>query len=309
MEADLMSSASSTKGTLRRTIREFQDDNVTDWAAALTYYGVLSIFPALLALVSIVGLMGTSATSTLKKNLGTFAPGAARNILGGAIDQLANHRGGAGLVFVVGLLVALWSASSYIAAFMRASNVIWDVEEGRPIWKTLPVRLGVTLVVVILLALSSVAVVLTGSLARKTGSLLGIGDTAVTVWDIAKWPVLVLIVAGIVTLLYFAAPNVRHTGVKSLLAGGAVAVALWLVASALFAVYVANFGSYNKTYGTLAAVIVFLIWLWLSNIAILFGAELNAERARSKRIADDGYPVDREPFLEPRDTRKMSRRR
>jgi len=302
-----MSPRRGTTGTLRRTVREFKDDNVTDWAAALTYYGVLSIFPALLALVSIVGLMGTSATSALQKNLGTFAPGAARDILSGAINQLANHRGGAGITFVIGLLVALWSASGYIAAFMRASNMIWDVEEGRPIWKTIPVRLAVTLVVVVLLALSSVAVVMTGSLARKAGSLLGVGSTAVTVWDIAKWPVLVLIVAGIVTLLYFAAPNVRHPGVKSVLPGGAVAVAIWIVASALFALYVANFGSYNKTYGTLAAVIVFLVWLWMSNVAILFGAEFNAERARTRRIADDGYPEDREPFLEPRDTRKMKR--
>ena len=302
-----MSSRTNGSSTLRRTVREFQDDNITDWAAALTYYGVLSIFPALLALVSIVGLMGTSATSALQKNLGTFAPGAARDILSGAINQLANHRGGAGLTFIIGLLVALWSASGYIAAFMRASNVIWDVEEGRPMWKTLPVRIAVTLVVVVLLALSSVAVVMTGSLARKAGSLLGVGHTAVTVWDLAKWPVLVLIVAGIVTLLYWATPNVKHAGLKTLLPGGAVAVALWIVASALFALYVANFGSYNKTYGTLAGVIVFLLWLWLSNIAILVGAEFNAERARGRQIAE-GYPADREPFLEPRDTRKMKRR-
>jgi membrane protein len=301
-----MSSRTHATSTWRRTAREFQADNVTDWAAALTYYGVLSIFPALLALVSIIGLLGTSATSALQKNLGTFAPGAARDILSGAINQLANHRGGASISFVIGLLIALWSASGYIAAFMRASNVIWDVEEGRPMWKTLPVRMGVTLVVVVLLAISSVAVVMTGGLARKAGSLLGVGQTAVTVWDIAKWPVLVLIVAGIVTLLYWAAPNVKHTGVKSLLPGGALAVALWIVASALFALYVANFGSYNKTYGTLAAVIVFLVWLWLSNVAILIGAELNAERARTRVIAD-GYPEDREPFLEPRDTRKMKR--
>jgi membrane protein len=303
-----MSSRIKRTGTLRRTVREFQDDNITDWAAALTYYGVLSIFPALLALVSVVGLMGTSATTALQKNLGSFAPGAARDILTSAINQLATHRGGAGLSFAIGLLVALWSASGYIAAFMRASNVIWDVEEGRPIWKTVPVRMVVTLVVVVLLALSAVAVVLTGGLARKAGSLLGLGSSAVTIWDVAKWPVLVLIVAGIVTLLYFVAPNVRHQGFKSLMPGGAVAVVLWIVASALFALFVANFGSYNKTYGTLAAVIVFLVWLWMSNVAILIGAEFNAERARGRRMVEDGYPEDREPFLEPRDTRTMNGR-
>jgi membrane protein len=301
-----MAGRSRTTSNLRRTVREFQDDNITDWAAALTYYGVLSIFPALLAVVSIIGLMGTSATTALQKNLGSFAPGAAHDILSRAIDQLGNNRGGAGIAFALGLLVALWSASSYIAAFMRAANVIWDVEEGRPIWKTVPIRLGVTLVVVVLLAVSTVAVVITGGLARHTGSLLGVGSTAVTVWDIAKWPVLLLIVAGIVTLLYFAAPNVRHGGVKRVLPGGLVAVGLWLVVSGLFALYVANFGSYNKTYGTLAAVVVFLVWLWLSNIAILFGAELNAEIARGHRISE-GYPEDREPYLEPRDTRRITR--
>src|SRR3954454_18993438 len=306
LEADLMSSASSTKGTLRRTIREFQEDNVTDWAAALTYYGVLSIFPALLALVSIVGLMGTSATNALQKKLSTFAPGAARNILGGGIDQLANHPGGAGLPFVVGLLVALWAASGYIAAFMRASNVIWDVEEGRPVWKTIPVRLGVTIVVVLLLAVSALAVVLTGSLADKTGRLLGLGSTFVTVWDIAKWPVLLLIVALILAILYYASPNVKQPGFKWVTPGSVVAVVVWLVASALFALYVANFGSYNKTYGSIAGVIVFLVWLWITNIAVLFGAELNAEIERGRQI-EAGYPEDKEPFLEPRDTRTFSK--
>jgi membrane protein len=298
-------SSTSIRSTLRRTVREFRDDNITDWAAALTYYGVLSIFPALLALVSIVGLLGTSSTAALQKNLGSFTPGAAHDILSGAIDGLAHNRAGAGLVFVLGLLLALWSASGYIAGFMRAANAIWDVEEGRPVWKTVPLRVGVTLVVVVLLAASAFAVVFTGGLARTMGSVLGLSSTAVTVWDIAKWPVLVLVVAGIVALLYFAAPNVRHPSVKSVVPGALVAVALWLAGSALFAAYVANFGSYNKTYGSLAAVIVFLVWLWISNIAILFGAELNAELARERRIAD-GHPHDREPFLEPRDTRTMS---
>jgi membrane protein len=297
----------STTSTLRRTIRESKDDNITDWAAALTYYGVLSIFPALLALVSVVGLIGTSSTASLQKNLGSFAPGAAHDILSKAISNLSHNRSGAGLVFVIGLLVALWSASGYIAAFMRAANTVWDVEEGRPIWKTVPIRLGVTLLVVVLLALSSVAVVFTGAMARNLGSLLGVSRTAVTVWDIAKWPVLVLIVAGIVALLYYASPNVRHDKVRHLVPGAVVAVVLWLIASGAFALYVANFGSYNKTYGTLAAVVVFLVWLWISNIAILFGAELNAEMARGRRIAD-GFPDDREPFLEPRDTRRMAQR-
>jgi membrane protein len=190
---------------------------------------------------------------------------------------------------------------------MRASNDIWDVEEGRPIWKTLPVRLGVTLVVVVLLAVSAMAVVLTGSLADKVGKLVGLGSTFVTVWDIAKWPVLLLVVATILAILYYASPNVRQPGFKWVTPGSVVAVVAWVVVSGLFALYVANFGSYNKTYGSLAAVIVFLVWLWLTNVAVLFGAELNAEIERGRQI-EAGYPEEKEPFLEPRDTRKMSKR-
>jgi membrane protein len=293
------------RDALRRTVREFKVDNLTDWAAALTYYGVLSIFPALIALVSIVGLMGRSATNSLQQNLNSFAPGPAKSVIASALNGLASSRGSAGVLFVVGIAAALWSASGYIAAFMRASNVIWDVEEGRPIWKTLPVRLGVTLVVVVLLAVISLAVVLTGSFADKTGRFLGLGSSFVTVWDIAKWPVLLLLVAGILAILYYVSPNVKHPTFKWVTPGGLIAVALWVVASAAFAFYVANFGSYNKTYGSIAAVIVFLVWLWITNVAVLFGAELNAELERGRQI-DAGYPADREPYLEPRDTRKMS---
>jgi membrane protein len=189
---------------------------------------------------------------------------------------------------------------------MRASNAIWDVEEGRPIWKTLPVRLGVTIVVVIMLAVSAVAVVLTGTLAHKTGQLLGLDSTFVTVWDIAKWPVLLLIVAAVFSILYYASPNVKHPSFKWITPGGLIAVVIWVVASAAFAIYVANFGSYNKTYGSIAAVIVFLVWLWISNIALLFGAEFNAERERGRAIAG-GHPEDKEPYLEMRDTTKLKK--
>ena len=189
---------------------------------------------------------------------------------------------------------------------MRASNRIYDIEEGRPIWKTVPVRLGVTVVMVILLALSSVAVVLTGGLARQAGKLLGVGSTAVSVWDIAKWPVLLGIVSLMFAILYWAAPNVRHPGFRWLSPGGIVAVAAWVIASAAFALYVANFSSYNKTYGALAAVVVFLVWLWVSNVAALLGAEFNAELERGRWI-EAGHPADEEPFVEPRDTRKMQR--
>jgi len=281
-------------------VSESQADQLTDRAAALTYYGILSIFPAMIALVSIAGIVGQPATKPLLTNIGAFTPGAARDVLQSAVTGLTHGRSTAGLLFFAGLAGAFWAASGYVAAFMRAANVIWDVEEGRPMWKTLALRLIVTVVTVVLLAAAAVAVVITGGLAHKAGTLLGVGDTGVLVWDVAKWPVLVLIAAMMFGLLYYAAPNVRHETFRSILPGGLVAVLLWIVASALFAFYVAKFGSYNKTYGSLGAVIIFLVWLWISNLAILFGAELNAEIARGHSIAA-GRPADEEPYLPPRD--------
>jgi membrane protein len=292
---------------LKRTVAEFKEDNLTDWAAALTYYSVLAIFPALIVLVSILGLVGESATQPLIDNLGTVAPGPAKEIFTSAIENLQGDQGAAGVLFVIGLLGALWSASGYVAAFMRASNAIYDMEEGRPIWKTLPVRVGLTIVLLVLLALSTIAVVLTGGLAEKVGDLVGLGSTAVTVWNIAKWPVLLVVVSFMFALLYWAAPNVKHPGFRWISPGGVLAVVGWLIASGAFALYVSNFGSYNKTYGALGGVVVFLVWLWISNIVILLGAEFNAELERERAIEDGMRPPDKEPFVEPRDTRKMER--
>jgi membrane protein len=292
---------------LKRTVGEFREDNLTDWAAALTYYGVLAIFPALIVLVSILGLVGQSATQPLIDNLGTVAPGPAKEIFTSAIENLQGDQGAAGVLFVVGLLGALWSASGYVAAFMRASNAIYDMEEGRPVWKTLPVRVGLTLVLLVLLAVSTIAVVLTGGLSEKVGDLVGLGSTAVTVWNIAKWPVLLLVVSFMFALLYWAAPNVKHPGFRWISPGGVLAVIGWLIASGAFALYVSNFGSYNKTYGALGGVVVFLVWLWISNVMILLGAEFNAELERERAIERGMRPEDREPFVEPRDTRKMER--
>lgn len=290
---------------LKRTVAEFKEDNLTDWAAALTYYSVLAIFPALIVLVSILGLVGESATQPLIDNLGTVAPGPAKEIFTSALENLQGDQGAAGVLFVVGLLAALWSASGYVGAFMRASNAIYDIEEGRPIWKTLPTRVVLTLVLLTLLAISTIAVVLTGALAEKVGDLVGIGSTAVTVWNIAKWPVLLLVVSFMFALLYWAAPNVKHPGFRWISPGGVLAVIGWLIASGAFALYVSNFASYNKTYGALGGVVVFLIWLWISNIMVLLGAEFNAELERERAIEDGMRPADKEPFVEPRDTRKM----
>jgi membrane protein len=290
---------------LKRTFKGFQKDNLTDWAAALTYYGILSIFPALIVLVSILGLIGDSATDPLLENLGEVAPGPAQEIFTNAIENLQGSQGAAGVFFVIGILGAVWAASGYVAAFMRASNAIYGMEEGRPIWKTLPVRVGLTVLLMVLTSISAVAVTVTGGLAKEAGNLLGLGDTAVTVWGIAKWPVLLLLVSFMFAVLYWAAPNVKQPGFRWISPGGILAVIGWVIASAAFAFYVANFGSYNKTYGALAGPIVFLVWLWISNIMILLGAEFNAELERGRAIEGGMRPKDKEPFVEPRDTRKM----
>jgi membrane protein len=291
--------ARSWMGVLRRTVREFREDNLTDWAAALTYYGILSIFPALLVFVSVLGLIGDSATQPLLDNLATVAPGPAQEIFTNAVENLNRDQGSAGVLFVVGLAAALWTASGYVGAFMRASNSIYEVEEGRPFWKLRPAQIAITLVMVILLSLGAIAVVLTGPLAEEVGDVIGVGGAAVTAWDIAKWPALILLVSLMLSVLYWAAPNVKQPGFRWLTPGGVLAVVVWIVASAAFAFYVANFSSYNETYGTIGGVIVFLVWLWISNIAVLLGAELNAELERGREL-EAGIPAERELQVEPR---------
>ena len=291
----------------RRTLAEFKNDFLQDRAAALTYYGVLAIFPAVLVLVSLLGLFGRSATQRLITSLATLLPGSVKTILLDAVKRLQGAHTTAGFLAVVGVVLALWSASSYVAAFMRASNAIYDVPEGRPIWRTLPLRVGLTVLVVVLLVASAVIVVVTGSLAQHVGQLLGIGSAAVTTWDIAKWPVLLVFVCLMVGVLYWACPNAKQ-GLRSIIPGAVLSVVAWVIASGLFALYVANFGHYNKVYGSIAGIIIFLIWLWLTNTAMLFGAEFNAELERGRAIAA-GLPPDTEPFVEMRDTRKLHPRR
>ena len=285
---------------------EFGNDILQDRAAALTYYSIQSIFPGLLVLVSLLGLIGKSDTQPLITNFATAAPGSVRQIILSAVTHLQHSHGSAGLLAVIGIVIGLWSASSYVAAFMRASNAIYDVPRGRPAWKTMPIRFGVTLALIVLLVAAALIVVVTGSLARHVGTLLGVGSAAVTAWDIAKWPVLLVIFALMLAVLYWASPNARH-GLLRVAPGGLLAVVIWLIASGLFALYVANFGHYNKVYGSIAGVIIFLIWMWISNLAILLGAEFNAELARGRAIAAGGAP-DAEPYVELRDTRKLDKR-
>jgi membrane protein len=289
-------------GALKRTFREFMDDNLPDWAAALTYYSVLSLFPAVIVLASLIGLVGDP--NKLADNLRQFAPSQAQDTLVDVVRQLAGSASIAGPVAIIGLLSALWAASGYLGAFIRASNAIYEVEEGRPIWKTIPLRIALTLTMMVLLTATALGVVLTGGIAERVGRALGLGSTGIAVWDIAKWPVLALLVSLAIAILFWAAPNVRQPGFRWVTPGSLLAVLVWAAASAGFAIYVANFASYNKVYGSLAGVVVFLVWLWLSNLAIVFGAEFDAELTRGKEVAQ-GLPEDEEPFLPPRDTRAM----
>ncbi|MFF7974229.1 YhjD/YihY/BrkB family envelope integrity protein [Streptomyces sp. NPDC007905] len=287
---------------LKGSLREFKDDELTDRAAALTYYAVLSLFPALLVLVSLLGITGKSATDKVLNNLKHLTPGPARDIMTRAVEQLQGSSGTGSVLAVVGVALAIWSASGYVAAFIRAANAVYDVPEGRPVWKILPVRLGVTVVLMVLAVISALIVVFTGGLAHQAGQAIGIGDTALTAWSIAKWPVLVLLVTVMVGILYWASPNAKVKGFRWITPGSFLALLIWMIASAGFALYVAGFASYNKTYGTMAGVIVFLVWLWISNLAILLGLEFDAETVRQRAIAG-GYPPEAEPYVEPRDTR------
>ena len=300
---------SSLFATLKRTATEFGEDNLSDWAAALTYYGLLALFPALIALVSLVGLLADpqSTTEKVSEIVTQIGPESAAQTFSGPIESITSNRSAAGILFVVGLLVALWSASNYVGAFMRASNVVYETPEGRPFWKLRPLQIAVTLVMVILLALLALALVLTGPLAEAVAEPLGIGDAAVTAWDIAKWPVMLAVVVAMISVLYYASPNVKLRGFKWVTPGSIVAVVVWLIASAAFAFYVANFATYDKTYGTLGGVVVMLIWLWITNLALLFGHELNAERERSHELAEGEPRAEKEIQLEPRSEPKEQR--
>jgi membrane protein len=295
--------------TLKRTFTEFQEDNLTDWAAALTYYGLLALFPALIALVSLIGLVADPQETTRKVTeiVTQVGPESAADTFAGPIESITSNRSASGLLLILGLATALWSASGYVGGFIRASNIIYETPEGRPFWKLRPLQVLVTLLMVLLLAMLALALVLTGPLAEAVAGPLGIGDAAVTAWDIAKWPVMLAVVVVMIAILYYASPNAKLRGFRWVTPGSVVAIVTWLLASAAFALYVANFGSYDKTYGTLGGVVVMLMWLWITNLALLFGHQLNAERERSLEL-EEGWPrADKEIQLEPRDEPKEER--
>ncbi|MFE7551025.1 YihY/virulence factor BrkB family protein [Streptomyces gardneri] len=290
---------------LKGSVREFTDDELMDRAAALTYYGVLSLFPGLLALVSLLGISGRRTTDRVTESLRELAPGPARDVLEQALAALSGNTGTGAVMAVAGLLVALWSSSGYVGAFMRAANRVHDVPEGRPVWKLLPIRLGMTAALTVMAAAGALMLVLSGDVARRAGEALGVGDTAVTVWSVAKWPALLLLAVVMVALLYWASPNAKGRGWRWITPGSVLALLIWTAASAGFAVYVSEFASYNRVYGTMAGVVVFLVWLWISNLAVLLGLEFDAELLRRRAVAG-GMPPDREPYVRPRDTRTWS---
>lgn len=280
------------KATLKRAGKGFKEDGLQDWAAALTYYSVLSLFPLLIVFVALIGVFGeyprtVNAMLDIVRNV---VPGSTADTVEKSITGVVRNKGGAGALLGVGLVTALWSASGYIGAFMRAANSVYDVEEGRPFWKLRPLQLAVTTVMVILLALLAVGFVLSGSVARSLGDTIGLGSTAVDVWNVAKWPVMLVIAAMMIALLTWVGPDVEHPRFRWLTPGSALGLLILIVASAGFAFYAANLGSYNATYGALGGVIVFLIWLWIANLALLFGVELDAELERQREL-ESGMPV------------------
>jgi membrane protein len=303
------SQGTSLFATLKRTVTEFSEDNLSDWAASLTYYGLLALFPALIALVGLIGLVGdpASTTKTITQIVTKLGPSSAAQTFAGPIKSITAHKSTAGIMGIVGLAVALWSASSYVGAFMRAANVIYETPEGRPIWKLRPLQVLVTLIMVVLLALVALAIVLTGPIVTAVAQPLGVGSTAVTIWDIAKWPVLLIVIITMFAVLFYAAPNVKLAGFRWVSPGAVLAVVVWLVASALFAFYVANFSSYDKTYGTLAGLVIFLVWMWLTNSALLLGMELNAERERTRELKAGIPGADRELQLDARSAPKQQK--
>jgi membrane protein len=291
----------SWQAVLRRTVKEFREDNLTDWAAALTYYGVMSLFPMLIVLVALLGLVGQypKTSDAVLRIIDDIGPHSAVDTFRTPVEGVVKSKGGAGALLGFGLIGSLWSASGYIGAFMRACNSIYEVKEGRPFWKLRPLQVAVTLAMVLLITVVAIAIVVTGPLAKAIGDEVGLGGAAVTAFNVAKWPAIVLLLLTIVAVLYYVAPNVRQPSFPWITPGGVLGVLLWIAASAALGFYAAHFGSYEKTYGTLGGVVVFLVWLWVSNLALLFGAELNAELERGREL-EAGLPAEHELQLPPR---------
>ena len=299
----------SWKYVARKTLREFSDDECTDQAAALTYYAVLAVFPAMLALFSLLGVVGRApqAVDAVRDIMKPLVSADMLETFDPVLKSLAQSQG-AGLTLIIGLAGALWSASGYVGAFGRAMNRVYEIDEGRPFWKLRPLMLFITLCAVLLSAIVLVMLIVSGPLATAIGDKIGLGDTALTLWNIAKWPIIGLVVMVVVALLYYATPNVKQPKFRWISVGAAFAIVIWVLASVAFAFYVSNFGSYNKTYGALAGVIVTLLWLWITNLALLLGAEIDSELERGREL-EAGIPAEEELQLPARDTRNIDKAR
>jgi membrane protein len=295
----------SWKFAFRRAFAEFSQDQCTDLAAALTYYAVLSLFPAALALIAILGLVGQdrSTIDSVLQVLNDVGASSAVATVRPALEHLMASQA-SGPALVIGVVGALWSASGYIGAFGRAMNRVYEVGEGRPFWKLRPLQIAITVIALLLVGVVTLALVVSGSLATAVGRAIGLGDTAVTAFEIAKWPAIVVVVVLIIALLYSATPNVRQPKFRWMSVGAFTALLVWVIASAAFGLYVASFGNYNKTYGSLGGVIVFLLWLWITNLALLFGAELDSELERSREL-QAGMPAEESLLLPPKDDRQL----
>jgi membrane protein len=297
----------SWKYVAKKSFREFLDDHATDLAAALTYYGVLSVFPALLAFVSLVGIFGDPerTTNALLRLGGGFVPEDTQTAIRGLLENLTQS-GASGFALIVGILVALWSASAYVGAFSRAMNTIYEIDEGRPFWKLRPMMLVVTVITIVAAVVAAVLVATGGPVARQIGDLLGLGDAFVAVWDVLRWVLLAIIAIALIAVLYYATPNVKQPKFRWMSVGALIALIVWAIASVAFGIYAANFASYNETYGSIGGVIVFLLWVWISNLALIFGAEVDAELERGRQL-QAGIAAEEELQLPPRDTRKSEK--
>ncbi|WP_120338501.1 YihY/virulence factor BrkB family protein [Cryobacterium soli] len=297
----------SWKYALRKTAREFTADQCTDLAAALTYYAVLSIFPAMIAIISLLGVVGQGerSTDTVLSLINQVAPGGTADVLRGPLEQFSSSPA-AGFALVFGILLAIWSASGYVGAFSRAMNRIYEIEEGRPFWKLRPVQLGVTIVSILLILIMVVILIVSGPVTDAVGSALGLGETVQIVWSIAKWPILALAAVLIIAILYYATPNAKQPKFRWISMGALVALVTLVIASFLFGLYVTNFSNYDRTYGSLAGVVIFLLWLWIANLALLFGGEFDAELERGRQL-QAGIAAEEDIQLPPRDTRKSDK--
>ncbi|MFM9921298.1 YihY/virulence factor BrkB family protein [Lacisediminihabitans sp. H27-G8] len=297
----------SWKYVLKKTVREFSADHCIDIAASLTYYAVLSLFPALLAIFSLLGVLGQgrAVARTIVGLVKNVAPGGAADVIRGPIEQFATSPA-AGFALIGGIVVAIWSASGYVGAFSRGMNRIYEIDEGRPFWKLKPIQLLVTVITIVLLVIAAIILAVSGPVTDAVGAALGLGPTATIVWSIVKWPVLVFVVVLVVALLYYATPNAKQPKFRWMSMGALLAILILGIATVAFGFYVTNFSHYIKTYGSFAGVIVFLLWVWIANNALLFGAEFDAELERGREL-QAGIPAEENIQLPPRDTTKSDK--